>query len=466
MQPKASAAWQDHIPGFGTLLFVSAILRVVLILYSEWHDAHSIVKYTDIDYRVFSDAARFILYPNLQDNIAKGPLAPRSFTVGDPYTRKTYRYTPLLAILLLPNEYLHPSFGKYLFAACDLINGVLIYKILMSHILPYTKSLAPNVSAKNSERFMRAHATLLAATHLLNPLVFTISTRGSSEAILCTFVLLTLFYALEGRQNAAAVMLGLSAHWKIYPIIYGVSCVSAITSQRAYGKGWGFAYLRHVVGRQALCFTLLSAGTFIVLGATCYAMWGYPFLYEAYLYHTDRRDHRHNFSPYFYLIYLTSGGNSVDLSIWRQLLRSPFTSLIPQLTLSLGTGLVLGRFSADLPFVWFVQTFTFVLFNRVCTSQYFIWYTLFIPLLVPRINLSWKKWVMCGAVWMGTQALWLAEAYKLEFLGDDVFFGLWVRSLLYVAGHAWVLGVIMSGYTPFVCNQHTQTPGAWHLKTE
>ncbi|KAG2111690.1 glycosyltransferase family 50 protein [Suillus discolor] len=405
MQPNTSAAWQDRIPGFGTLLVISAVLRVVLILYSEWHDAHSIVKYTDIDYRVFSDAARFILYPKPQGNIAKGPLAPLFLTVGDPYARETYRYTPLLAILLLPNEWLHPSFGKYL----------------------------------TRKRFMCAHASLLAATHLLNPLVFTISTRGSSEAILCTFVLLTLFYALERRQNAAAVMLGLSAHWKIYPIIYGVSCVSAITSQRVDGKGWNFSHLlRRLVGREAICFILLSAGTFIILGAICYAVWGYPFLYEAYLYHTDRRDHRHNFSPYFYLIYLT---------VFR---------LIPQLTLSLGTGLVFGQLSAGLPFVWFVQTFTFVLFNRVCTSQYFIWYTLFIPLLVPRINLSWKKWVMCGAVWMGTQALWLAEAYKLEFLGDDVFFGLWVRSLVYVVGHAWVLGVIMSGYIPHVsCNQHS-----------
>ncbi|KAG0699664.1 glycosyltransferase family 50 protein [Suillus ampliporus] len=450
MQPNPSAVWQDRVPGFRTLLVISAVLRVVLILYSEWHDAHSIVKYTDIDYRVFSDAARFILHTNLQDNIAKGPLAPRSFAVGDPYTRETYRYTPLLAVLLLPNEWLHPSFGKYLFAACDLVNGALVYKILMSHILPSTKQ-SPNVSEKISVRSMRVHATLLAATHLLNPLVFTISTRGSSEAILCTFVLLTLFCALEGRQNATAVMLGLSAHWKIYPIIYGVSCVTAIASQGVNGKGWDFAYLRRLVGKRALCFALLSAGTFVILGATCYAIWGYPFLYEAYLYHTDRRDHRHNFSPYFYLIYLTypiSGGTPTDLSIWRQLLRSPFTSLIPQLTLSLGTGLFLGRLAADLPFVWFVQTFTFVLFNRVCTSQYFIWYTLFIPLLVPRINLSWKKWTMCGAVWMGTQALWLAEAYKLEFLGDDVFFGLWVRSLVYVAGHAWVLGVIMSGYTP------------------
>lgn len=50
-------------------------------------------------------------------------------------------------------------------------------------------------------------------------------------------------------------------------------------------------------------------------------------------------------------------------------------------------------------------------------------------------------------VWAGTQAVWLAEAYKLEFLGEDVFFNLWLRSLLYVGGHAWVLGNIMEGYT-------------------
>jgi phosphatidylinositol glycan class M len=142
----------------------------------------------------------------------------------------------------------------------------------MLHILPHTKSLAQDVSAKNSKRLMHARTILLVATHLLNPLVFTISTRGSSEAILCTFVLLTLFCALERRQNAAAIMLGLSAHWKIYPIIYGVSCVSAITSQQVDGKGRDFSHLRRLVGRQVLCFTLLSAGTFIILGAICYAM--------------------------------------------------------------------------------------------------------------------------------------------------------------------------------------------------
>ena len=61
------------VPSFRTVLLVSTLLRVGLILYSEWHDAHSVVKYTDIDYRVFNDAARFILRPS-PGNRAQGPL--------------------------------------------------------------------------------------------------------------------------------------------------------------------------------------------------------------------------------------------------------------------------------------------------------------------------------------------------------------------------------------------------------
>jgi len=59
------------LSSFRTTLIVSSILRIVLVLYSEWHDAHSIVKYTDIDYLVFSDAARFIQQPS--ESVAEGP---------------------------------------------------------------------------------------------------------------------------------------------------------------------------------------------------------------------------------------------------------------------------------------------------------------------------------------------------------------------------------------------------------
>lgn len=62
-----------YVPSFTTVLAASSLLRIALILYSEWHDAHSVVKYTDIDYRVFSDAARFVLHPSAE-NRAQGPL--------------------------------------------------------------------------------------------------------------------------------------------------------------------------------------------------------------------------------------------------------------------------------------------------------------------------------------------------------------------------------------------------------
>lgn len=49
---------------FNRVLIFSILIRIILIKYSEWHDAHSVVKYTDVDYRVFTDAARFLLDPN------------------------------------------------------------------------------------------------------------------------------------------------------------------------------------------------------------------------------------------------------------------------------------------------------------------------------------------------------------------------------------------------------------------
>lgn len=457
------ANWPKHIPPFWSTLVASAVLRVGLILYSEWHDAHSVVKYTDVDYRVFSDAARFLLQPNgtQLDNAAKGPIARRLVLhIGSPYTRETYRYTPLLALLLLPNELLHPSFGKYLFAACDLVNGALIHQILLTSLLPLqgTKSSAPLPGNKaqtavqvqdtvpHSTRERDAMATLLAGSHLLNPLVFSISTRGSSESILCTFVLLTLYSALRRRWDTAAILLGVSTHWKIYPVIYGVSCLAAIASQtRRTNKD--HRLVRGIFCKESIRFAIVSASTFFALGAFCYAIWGYPFLYEAFLYHLHRLDHRHNFSPSFYLTYLTypgqGGGDFVDIPLWRRYLRSPLTSFIPQLTLSLGFGILFGQHRVDLPFAWFAQTYAFVLFNRVCTSQYFLWYTLFLPLIAPRIRSPWP----CAVVWFGTQALWLAEAYRLEFLGENVHSSLWLRGLIYLAGHAWVLTKVIDDYT-------------------
>lgn len=72
----------SFLSSFRNVLIVSTLLRIVLILYSEWHDAHSAVKYTDIDYRVFSDAARFILHPDADVNANNGARGPLGALLG------------------------------------------------------------------------------------------------------------------------------------------------------------------------------------------------------------------------------------------------------------------------------------------------------------------------------------------------------------------------------------------------
>jgi GPI mannosyltransferase 1 subunit M len=57
---------------FRRALYAGVILRIVLLIYGEYHDRHSTLKYTDVDYRVFSDATRFVLNAN-PDNQASGP---------------------------------------------------------------------------------------------------------------------------------------------------------------------------------------------------------------------------------------------------------------------------------------------------------------------------------------------------------------------------------------------------------
>ncbi|KZV75540.1 glycosyltransferase family 50 protein [Peniophora sp. CONT] len=438
---------------FGPILAISIALRVGLIVYSEWHDARSIVKYTDVDYRVFSDATQFLLHSG-PGNSAEGPLGTQD--LGNPYTRSTYRYTPLLAVLLSPNEWLLASFGKYLFAFCDILAGILIYRLVLqggdSRVLNHASETSSQHEPRDGsrldgyQRLKKANATLCAAAHLLSPFVFSISTRGSSESVLLLFVLGTLDCALRGRWMVAAVLLGLSAHWKIYPVVYGVSCVAALAGEQLV-KGATKKYIRRALWDVA-SFTLVSASTFAALGVSMYAIWGQPFLEETYLYHVHRRDHRHNFAPHFYPTYLTYSGldDGESVPLWRVLARSPLASFGPQMLLAVGAGAILARKRSNLVLAWFVQTFVFVLFNKVCTSQYFLWYLLFLPLLAPRLQISAGKGIACAAVWFATQALWLSQAYRLEFLGEEVYYNLWVCGVVYVSGNAWVLGAILDAY--------------------
>ncbi|MQL98722.1 hypothetical protein Taro_031434 [Colocasia esculenta] len=145
------------------IMAASAALRVLLVAYGEWQDSHMEVRYTDVDYLVFSDAAALV---------ASG---------GSPFGRSTYRYSPLLAFLLVPNSTLHPCWGKLLFSAADLLVGYFIHVILKLRGVPEN---------------LRLYSV---AAWLFNPFTFTIGTRGNCEPIVCAMVLWIIICLINGH---------------------------------------------------------------------------------------------------------------------------------------------------------------------------------------------------------------------------------------------------------------------------
>ena len=93
--------------------------------------------------------------------------------------------------------------------------------------------------------------------------------------------------------RGAGVVLGVAAHWRLYPALFGLA---------AAGHSTGGRWLR-LVNRRSVRMGLATIASFFALLALCYHWQGGLFIQEAYLYHRTRRDHRHNFSPMFLPIY-------------------------------------------------------------------------------------------------------------------------------------------------------------------
>lgn len=98
---------------------------------------------------------------------------------------------------------------------------------------------------------------------------------------------------------------GTSIHLKLYPIIYSLA-LSLHLGRRSEGHGSDQgsrsskdvfqSVWRRLLNIRTLGFLTVSALTFALLTAGLYALYGWEFLYETYLYHLVRRDNRHNFS--------------------------------------------------------------------------------------------------------------------------------------------------------------------------
>lgn len=333
------------------LYTTAVLLRVVLLVYGLWQDANSPLKYTDIDYLVFTDATRFV---------SQGHPA-------GPYARETYRYTPLLSWALVPTTWTAPrspywvsvacfSFGKLLFALADVVAGALVVSVLT-----IKGRGMPAMDAPTARKF--------AAIWLLNPMVATISTRGSSEGLLAVLVLALLWAVLSRRVALAGVLLGLGVHFKIYPFIYAPAIVWWMDDDRMSptpppAPSSVVGALAAFLTAPRLKLAIVSLGAFMALNLTMYASYGAPFLVHTYLYHVTRIDHRHNFSPYNIPLYVASASPE-DVSRGA---RVESVAFLPQLLLScVLIPLIMAK--KDLPTTMLAQTWAFVAFNKVCTSQ-------------------------------------------------------------------------------------------------
>ncbi|KAI3421842.1 hypothetical protein GPALN_012386 [Globodera pallida] len=397
-----------------TLFLMAFLVRLFLIFYARIHDYFFEVHFTDIDYKVFTEAALLVRQGH------------------SPYEQPTYRYTPVIAWFLVPNA-VYADFGKVLFCVVDVFVGYIHLLILETELSTKRLSLTQN---ECSNRRSTIRSAVL--WWLFNPFTATISARGSSDAMICALILFTLFLLVKCHDkleqyflllSGAAIVHGAGAtHFRIFPLIYLPSIFLSIArtksgcQQTTRFNGFKSFVWMCATNFRGFSFISLSLASFALSVAAFFALYGQPFVHAAFVYHLSRVDIQHNFSPYFLPLYL-----AVDSPLITKLIG--LIAFVPQIVCISAFAL---RYSDDLPFCWFLTTFAFVSFNKVCTSQYFVWYLCFLPLLFTRLTFRWQHAAKLLVLWLLGQAFWLLPAYLLEFRGMPTFTWTWLASLTFL----------------------------------
>jgi phosphatidylinositol glycan class M len=363
-----------------TAFFLGLVSRLVLLGVCHFMDNHTHIKFTDIDYRVLTDGAKHVL---------EG---------GSPFERHTFRYTPLLAYMMLPNLIWGVNFGKLIFVACEFLGGYLLLQL----------------TPKYSE-FYRALGLII---WFFNPLTMVLAVRGSSDVVVSVMIF-GLFLLLKRRRwTAAALLYGLIVHFRIYPLVFCIVFYLYVARKhKAPFINW-----------PSIRFGLIAAATLGLLTGLFYLVYGFEFLHEAYLYHLTRKDHRHNFSLMFYLIYLTF--QQID----------PVTSGLLLLVPAFLILMTSFRYFYRPILACFLTSLIFVTYNKVVTAQYYVWFFQFLPLLVQdlfgALTVTQRNATLgLYGVWLFANLVWNHFAYRFETLGHDVFLSFHVvNCVLFMVG--------------------------------
>jgi len=326
------------------------------------------------------------------------------------------------------------------------------------------------------------------------------------------------------RACFAGIFHGIGIHAKLYPVIYTISFMANFSRQQQQRemlsrnstqqnpKDIGWRYLlseqmqfdpskskgsstfpwkhpmqilvlaifwvqRLLFTMSSILFLVVSMGTVGILTYLAVYQHGQEALDEGLLYHFQRVDHRHNYSMYWYWIYLARGraedtlsqlagkaaeNASLSASAWG------YIPLVPQVLL-LGFS-SLGIAPYDLSFALFCQTFAFVAFNKVITAQYFTWYLCLLPLCSDRVNWNSKRMYFSLGVLIVSIITWLLSAFSLEMLGWKSHRQVWMASLFFFIANVNLLHSILKGYIESKKKKQLEAfsqPGeGWAIKTK
>lgn len=399
-------------------LVLGALVRLVLIFYANYHDQWYDVPYTDVDYKVFTDAARHVVNSH------------------SPYKRHTYRYSPVIAYLMMPNILLHPNFGKLLFSLFDILLAVASKYLVDYHLR----------SVKSKDTVSKI-STLCALFWLYNPLGIAISTRGNADSVPCFLVVASLLFlqtdAIRGltKYVISGILLGICIHLRLYPLVFSFPMYLSlgeysITKTTSLKDG----VLSLVPNRKQVLLTVSCVVSLISLTWLMYWLYGYEFLFETYIYHTIRKDTRHNFSALFYYQYLTANELAFDAV---KLICQVFEFII-----LFALSLTFGSNAKTLPFAMFCQAVVLVAYNSVITSQYFVWFLSLLPLVVHNFKIGPKRACLLSINWCLAQGFWLYYAYFLEFWSHSIFEYIWLAGIVFICVNVFTLGALIEIYNP------------------
>ncbi|RWS23645.1 GPI mannosyltransferase-like protein, partial [Leptotrombidium deliense] len=388
---------------FGEHLFISTVIRFLFILYGLIQDKLFHVKYTDIDYVVFTDGARYL---------SEG---------RSPFLRHGYRYTPLFAYILLPNIYCFHAFGKIVFTLFDVLTGLFVFKIL-NH---------PKLNLNYNT------AKMCACLWFYNPLPLIVSTRGSSDSMITFLVLLTIYLLINKNYSFAGLVFGLVVHCKLYTLIYTLSLYFYLNSSK----------LKSIVSpnywlplkSRKFKFVIAAVTAFVCLTYASHVKFGKLYLQEAWIYHLQRKDIQHNFSPYFYVYHLVKDANSQQWIGYLAFIPQALSILYYSFRYSVSEK---KEKAANLFYALFCETFMFVTLNKVCTSQYFLWYLCLLPLIACFLRIDESNGLKLLITWLIAQLLWLFPAYFYEFRRFNCLHIVWLFSIVFLCVNLFLLFTI------------------------